>query len=96
MSIVGLALIIALCIPILALVVDSPIGRAIGKRLERAPMPGTRRDDEVADLKRRLELLEGDVEIMQASVTQLREQSEFLQRLIEDTAPRPPIAPGRE
>ena len=97
MSLVGLALVIALCIPILALVVDSPIGRAIAKRLEREPAPATRRDEEVADLRKRLDLLEGDVEITQAAVRELREQNEFLQRMLEDGASRPhtpPLPPG--
>ncbi len=97
MSLVGLALVIALCIPILALVVDSPIGRAIAKRLEREPAPGTRRDEEIAELKRRIDLLEGDVEITQATVRELREQGEFLQRMLEDGASRPhhpPLPPG--
>jgi hypothetical protein len=97
MSLIGLALVIALCIPILALVVDSPIGRALAKRLEREPTPGTRRDEEIAELKRRVDLLEGDVEIAQAAVRELRDQNDFLQRMLEEGPPRwptPPLPPG--
>lgn len=91
-SVISVVLIVALCIPIVALIVDSPIGRAIGRRLEREPAPATRRDSVVAELSKRLELLEGDVEILQHSVNELREENQFLQRLL-DEAPRLPIRP---
>lgn len=84
MSVITAVLLLALCIPIVALLVDGPIGRALAKRLEREPAPATRRDAEVADLKRRLELLEGDVEILQHTTAQLRDENQFLQRLLED------------
>ncbi|HQW66766.1 MAG: hypothetical protein SFU84_09150 [Gemmatimonadales bacterium] len=92
MSIITVVLILALCIPIVALIVDSPIGRAIGRRLEREPTPATRRDGVVAELTKRLELLEGDVEILQHSVNELRDENQFLQRLL-DEAPRLPVRP---
>ncbi len=85
MSILGTALVIALCIPIVALIVDSPIGRAIGRRLEREPTPATRRDEKIAELERRLELLEGDLAILQHQYRQVRDEQQFLQRLLEDT-----------
>lgn len=93
MSILGTALVLALCIPIVALIVDSPIGRAIGRRLEREPTPGTRRDERIADLERRLELLEGDLEILQHQQQQVRDEQQFLQRLLEDS-PRTPRLPS--
>ncbi len=89
MSLLSVVLLIALCIPIVALIVDSPIGRAIARRLEPGPPPSTRRDEVVADLTKRLELLEGDVEILQFTVTELREENQFLQKLL-DEGPRPP------
>lgn len=88
-SIISVVLIVALCIPIVALIVDSPIGRALGRRLEREPTPGTRRDAVIADLTKRLDLLEGDVDILQHTVTELREENQFLQRLLDDGS-RPP------
>ena len=88
-SIISVVLIVALCIPIVALIVDSPIGRALGRRLARAPTPGTRRDAVIADLPKRLDLLEGDVDILQHTVTELREENQFLQRLLDDGS-RPP------
>ena len=88
-SIISVVLIVALCIPIVALIVDSPIGRALGRRLEREPTPGTRRDAVIADLTKRLDLLEGDVDILQHTVTELREENQFLHRLLDDGS-RPP------
>ncbi len=93
MSLLGMALLMALLIPIVALVVDSPIGRAIAGRLERGPAPGTRRDEVVADLNKRLELLEGDVEILTHAVGELREENQFLQRLLQEGAGRPKLPP---
>ena len=52
MSLVGTALLIALCIPIIALLVDSPIGRGIGRRLEGRD--GTADDGAAGELRRRL------------------------------------------
>jgi hypothetical protein len=88
MSIVGIALLVALCIPIVAILLDSPIGRALAKRLESAPPPPAGGPESVADLERRLHLLEGDVEILHHTVTQLREESQFLQNLLEETRAR--------
>jgi hypothetical protein len=91
MSTLGLVLLVALLIPIVALIVDSPIGRAIAGRLERAPEPGTRRDEVIADLRKRLELLEGDVEILQAAAEELREENQFVRRLLEEGPQRPKL-----
>jgi hypothetical protein len=91
MSLVGTALLIALCIPIIALLVDSPIGRGIGRRLEGRPDSAA--GDDTVDLRRRLDLLEGDVEILQHTVEQLREENQFLQRLLQEGPPRPALPP---
>jgi hypothetical protein len=90
MSLLGLALLVALSIPIVGLLLDSPIARALGKRLERgAPPEGAMS----ADLARRLELLEGDVEILQHTVGELREENQFLQRLLEESRDRSHLPP---
>lgn len=88
MSIIGIALLLALCIPIIGLLLDSPIARAFAQRLERKEPPVPLINDE---LHRRLELLEGDVEILQASVQELRDENQFLQRLLEESRPRPAL-----
>jgi hypothetical protein len=89
MPIVAIVLIIALCIPILAILVDSPIGRAVADRLGRPPsMPPSSPSGDLEELRRRMELLEGDVEILQHTVTHLREENQFLQQLLEDGTQR--------
>lgn len=91
MNTLGMVLLLALLIPIVALIVDSPIGRAIAGRLERPPEPGTRRDEVIADLRKRLELLEGDVEILQAATEELRDENQFVRRLLEEGPHRPTL-----
>lgn len=89
MSLIGIVLIIALCIPIISILVDGPIGRAFARRLEREHVPESAgRGEELADLRRRIDQLEGDVDTLHSSVTQLREENEFLQRLLESGPPR--------
>lgn len=69
-------IIIALLIPLVAVILDSPPARALAARLERergAIPPG---DD-------RISALEAEVERLSTDVERLREESAFLQRLIE-------------
>jgi len=76
-------------IPVVGILVDSPIGRAFARRLEGPPdVPPV-----LGDLARRVELLEGEVEEMGRSVDQLREENQFLQRLLEDQPPSRPNLP---
>jgi hypothetical protein len=94
MSLIGVALLVALCIPIVALVIDSPIGRALASRLDRST-PGTPpADGELAELRRRVELLEGELETLQHTVSGLHEENEFLQQMLEAGRARPPLPPG--
>ena len=88
MNIVGIALLVALCIPIIAILLDSSVGRALAKRLEHPPVPAPDDPKTVAELERRLHLLEGDVEILHHTVTQLREETQFLQSLLEENRGR--------
>ncbi len=90
MAIVGIILLLVLLVPVLGLVIDSPIGRAIARRIEG---PGAEGVAGLPDLRRKLELLEGEVEDLQRTVESLREEQAFLQRLLEDQ-PRPPLPPA--
>ncbi len=89
MSIIALFLIVALLIPILGIVVDSPIGRAIARRLEgpQAVPPG------LAELAKKIELLEADVDDLTRSVQTLQDENTFLQRLLADSSPRSTLPP---
>jgi len=91
MSIIALILLVALLIPIMGIVVDSPIGRALARRLEgpRDVPPG------LDELARKVDLLEAEVDDLNKSVQTLQDENQFLQRLLSDgptrpTLPRPP------
>lgn len=91
MSVIALILLVALLIPIMGIVVDSPIGRALARRLEgpQETPPG------LADLAKKVDLLEAEVDDLTRSVQALQEENTFLQRLL-DSAQRsslPPPAP---
>jgi hypothetical protein len=89
MSIIALILIVALLIPIMGIVVDSPIGRAIARRLEgpQAAPPG------MAELAKKVELLEADVDDLTRSVQTLQDENAFLQRLLAESSPRSTLPP---
>jgi uncharacterized SAM-binding protein YcdF (DUF218 family) len=89
MSIIALILIVALLIPIMGIVVDSPIGRAIARRLEgpQAAPPG------LAELAKKIELLEADVDDLTRSVQTLQDENAFLQRLLADPSSRSTLRP---
>lgn len=92
MMFLGLILLVALMIPIIGILIDSPIGRALARRLEgpeRAPPA-------VADLAQRVQLLEGEVDDLNRSVQQLQEENQFLQRLLEDGGSRSSLPPPRK
>jgi hypothetical protein len=91
MSIIALILLVALLIPIMGIVVDSPIGRALARRLEgpQATPPA------VADLAKKVELLEAEVDDLMRSVQGLQDENAFLQRLLEDPSQRSTLPPPR-
>ena len=89
MSIIALILIVALLIPIIGIVVDSPIGRALARRLEgpQVTPPG------LTELAKKVELLEAEVDDLMRSVQSLQDESAFLQRLLEDPSQRSTLPP---
>jgi uncharacterized SAM-binding protein YcdF (DUF218 family) len=91
MSIIALILLVALLIPIIGIVVDSPIGRALARRLEgpQATPPA------VTELAKKVDLLEAEVDDLMRSVQALQEENAFIQRLLEDPAHRSTLPPPR-
>jgi hypothetical protein len=81
-------LLVALMIPIAAILLDSPLGRSIARRLEGqgdgggGGAGGTGAG--VRQLERRVEVLETDLEELNRSITGMREELQFVQRLLED------------
>lgn len=89
MSVLALVLLVALLIPILGLIIDSPVGRALARRLEGPqPVPLA-----LTDLAKRVELLEAEVDDLTRSVNALQEENQFLQRLLEDAPQRLHLPP---
>ena len=70
--------VMVLLIPILAIVLDSQVGRALASRLERK---GLGQPDDL--LQERLMYLEGEVERLSKEVGRLDDEGEFLQQLLE-------------
>ncbi len=89
MVFIGLILIVALLIPIIGIVIDSPIGRAIARRVEG---PDAIPQD-MQDLGKKVELLELEVDDLNRSVDQLKEENAFIQRLLEDPTARRTLPP---
>jgi peptidoglycan hydrolase CwlO-like protein len=89
MSVIALLLLVALLIPIIGIVVDSPIGRALARRMEGPQDVPT----DLKDLSKRVELLESEVDDLMRSVQTLQDENAFLQRLLEDPAQRATLPP---
>lgn len=89
MSLIVLVLLFALMIPIIGIVIDSPIGRALARRLEgpQETPPA------LAELAKKVELLEAEVDDLARSVQTLQDENAFLQRLLEDPAQRITLPP---
>ena len=89
---IALIVILVLLIPILSIVLDSQLGRALAARMERRSLGG--RDELLAD---RIAFLEGEVERLSSEVRRLDDEGQFLHRLLiegrEEGAALPPGTP---
>lgn len=89
MSVIALILLVALLIPIIGIVVDSPIGRALARRLEGPQeIPPA-----LSELAKKVDLLEAEVDDLTRSVQALQDENVFLQRLLEDAPQRVTLPP---
>ncbi len=90
MMLVLVVLLVALLIPLTAVILDSQVGRALAARLERDRELGS------GDVTgRRLTVLEAEVERLNAELQRLDDESAFLHRLLEDkSAPEGSLPPG--
>ncbi len=81
----GLVVLVALMIPITAIVLDSPVVRAWAAHRHgiEGEVPG-----EVKELVKKVGVLENELEAMTRQVEQLQEGQQYLQRLLEDPAHR--------
>lgn len=74
---IAIIIILALLIPLVAVVLDSQLGRALAARLEREG-GGT------AASRERIAALESEVERLGTKLQRLEEQGDFLHRLLEE------------
>lgn len=81
----GLFFLLVLLIPLLAVILDSQLGRAVARRIEGG-----------APDSARLTRLENEVDRLAAEVERLREQAEFTTRLLEERAREERLPPGEE
>lgn len=70
-------LVLVVLIPLLAIVLDSQVGRALASRLERRGL-----DSPTDAAAERIAYLESEVERLAAEVERLDEESEFVHRLL--------------
>jgi hypothetical protein len=85
-----LILAVFLAIPVLAIVLDSPLVH----RLVESRRAGTLDRGEVEDLKRRLTALEDEMDDLGQSVRGLKDETQFLQRLLESVEERSKLPPA--
>jgi hypothetical protein len=84
MQLILVVLLVALMIPLIAVILDSQVGRALAARLE-----GGRGSDSLSE--RRLAALEGEIDRITRELQRLDEESAFLHNLLEQKRPE-----GRE
>ncbi len=80
--------ILVLLIPILAIVLDSPVGRALAGRLERKGLGEP--PDMMAE---RMAFLEGELERLTTEVRKLDDESQFMHELLTERQPTEALPP---
>ncbi len=84
MWVLAIILIVALLIPVAAILVDSPLGKSVARRMEGRTDGG--------DLQRKVENMEAEMEELNRSVAGMREELQFMQRLLEDPRRKKPTS----
>jgi hypothetical protein len=85
-----LVVILALMIPLIAVVLDSPVVRALAGRLEREGQ----RDSADPQLGSRVAALESEVERLNHELERTREESQFVRNLLEKKPDGGLLPPG--
>lgn len=90
MWVLAVILIVALMIPVAAILVDSPLGKSVARRMEGREGGAT--PPELRDVQRKVEMLETEIEDLSRSVSGMREELQFMQRLLEDPRRKKPTS----
>lgn len=89
--VVWFVIVIALAIPLAAVILDSPVVRAwVDRRVGGGEVPA-----DVRELSKRVGILETELETLTRQLDQVRDEHQFMQRLLEDPnrAPAPKSLP---
>jgi hypothetical protein len=81
MWILAVILLVALMIPIVAILADSPLGRSMARRMDGRGEAG---HTTVQLLEQRIAVLEGEIDDLSRSIVGMRDELQFMQRLLED------------
>ena len=80
---------VALMIPLTAIVLDSPVVRAWVERMHGTSIePGA----DLKELAKKVGILEAEVEAVTRQLSQIQEEHQYMQRLLDDPARRGPAA----
>ncbi len=88
MVIFALVLLLALMIPLLAIVIDSEFGRALARRIGRDQSEGD------GQLQERLSSLEGEVRYLSETLEAVRDETGFLRSLLDEKPAESPKLPA--
>jgi len=92
MWVLAVILIVALMIPVAAILVDSPLGKSVARRMEGGGRDGSGTPPELRDMQRKVEVLETEVEDLNRTIAGMREELQFMQRLLEDPRRKKPTS----
>lgn len=86
-----LVVLVVLLVPLLSILVDSPLARALASRIERRSLGGGA--DLLAD---RVAYLEGEIERLSSEVRRLDDEGQFLHRLLLEKGEEKEALPARD
>jgi hypothetical protein len=81
----AVVILVALMIPLTAIVLDSPVVRTWVDRMHGGEIEG---GADLKELSKKVGILESEVETMARQLTQIQEEHQYMQRLLEDPARR--------
>jgi hypothetical protein len=81
MLVLSVVLVGALVVVLAAILVDSPLGRSWARRLEGPSQAG---GPELQALQHKVEVLESEVDELSRSLTGMREELQFVNKLLDD------------
>lgn len=81
----------AVLITVTAIFLDSPLGRSLARRFDAAGEGGgSGAGADVKLLRQKVELLEGEIDELNRAIAGLRDEVQFVQRLLEDPTKKKP------